>query len=153
MAPGPAGRVIRMAANSSDRPLLEELGRAECLRLIGEGAIGRVAFDDGEGPTVIPVNYAVDGDSVIFRTSVSGRLNRSLLTSVVGGEVRAAFQVDRFDESTHEGWSVLVRGGAHHLSDAETAKVPRVDSWPGGDREAWFRLAAANVSGRRLHSP
>ncbi|WP_433471997.1 pyridoxamine 5'-phosphate oxidase family protein [Spirillospora sp. CA-142024] len=142
-----------MAANSSDRPLLEELDRAECLRLIGGGSIGRIAFDDGEGPTVIPVNYAVDGDSVIFRTSSSGRLNRSLLTSVAGGDVRAAFQVDRFDESNHEGWSVLLRGGAHHMSAEEKAKVPQVDSWPGGDREAWFRLAAMDVTGRRLHRP
>ncbi|NKZ04014.1 pyridoxamine 5'-phosphate oxidase family protein [Actinomadura latina] len=140
-------------ANSSDRPVLEELDRAECLRLIAGGVIGRVAFDDGEGPTVIPVNYAVDGDAVIFRTSVSGRLNRSLLTSVVGGEVRAAFQVDRFDEADHAGWSVLLRGGAHPLSEEEREKAAQVDAWPGGDREAWFRLSAMEVSGRRLHRP
>jgi nitroimidazol reductase NimA-like FMN-containing flavoprotein (pyridoxamine 5'-phosphate oxidase superfamily) len=140
-----------MAANSSDQPVLEELDRAECLRLISTGTIGRVAFDDGEGPTVIPVNYAVDRDAVIFRTSVAGRLSHSLLTSVVGGEVRAAFQVDRFDEANHEGWSVLLRGGAHRLSEAEKPAVPQVESWPGGDREAWFRLAAMDVSGRRLH--
>jgi len=139
-----------MAANSSERPVLEELDRAECLRLIADGVIGRVAFDDGEGPTVIPVNYAVDGDAVIFRTSASGRLNRSLLTSVVGGEVRAAFQVDRFDETDHVGWSVLLRGGAHPLSEEEIEKAARVEPWPGGDREAWFRLSAQEVSGRRL---
>ncbi|WP_024935122.1 MULTISPECIES: pyridoxamine 5'-phosphate oxidase family protein [Actinomadura] len=142
-----------MAANSSERPVLEELDRAECLRLISGGAIGRVAFDDGEGPTVIPVNYAVAGDAVVFRTSVSGRLSHSLLTSVVGGEVRAAFQVDRFDEASHEGWSVLLRGGAHPLTEEEKAEVPRLESWPGGDREAWFRLAATEVSGRRLRRP
>ncbi|MFB4309976.1 pyridoxamine 5'-phosphate oxidase family protein [Actinomadura sp. GTD37] len=139
-----------MAANSSDRPVLEELDRAECLRLITGGVIGRVAFDDGEGPTVIPVNYAVDGDAVIFRTSTSGRMNRSLLTSVVGGEVRAAFQVDRIDETDHVGWSVLLRGGAHHLSEEERGRVAPVRPWPGGDRGEWFRLAAREVSGRRL---
>lgn len=142
-----------MASNSSARPVLEELGRGDCLRLLGEAGIGRVAFDDGEGPTVVPVNYAVDGDAVIFRTSVSGRLNRSLLTAVVGGEVRAAFEIDRFDESSHEGWSVLLRGGAHRLTDEEKTAVARVEPWPGGDRDAWFRLSATEVSGRRLHRP
>ncbi|TDD89862.1 pyridoxamine 5'-phosphate oxidase family protein [Actinomadura darangshiensis] len=147
-----------MAANSSDQPIsdqpvLEELDRAECLKLVAGGSVGRVAFDDGEGPTVIPVNYAVDGDTVIFRTSVTGRLNRSLMTAVVGGEVRAAFEVDRFDEADHAGWSVLVRGGAHPLSDEEKARVTPVDPWPGGDRDAWFRLTAMDVSGRRLHRP
>ncbi|MFG2089946.1 pyridoxamine 5'-phosphate oxidase family protein [Spirillospora sp. NPDC048824] len=142
-----------MASNSAPRPVLEELDRAACMRLIGDGGIGRIAFDDGEGPTVIPVNYAVDGDAVIFRTSVSGRLNRSLLTAVVGGEVRAAFEVDRFDEPSREGWSVLVRGGAHPLSDEEKATAAQVQPWPGGEREAWFRLSALEVSGRRVHRP
>ena len=140
-------------ANSTDRPVLEELDRAECLRLVSGGSVGRVAFDDGEGPTVIPVNYAVDGDAVIFRTSSSGRMNRSLLTSVVGGEVRAAFQVDRFDEADRMGWSVLLRGGVHRLSDEEIAKAAQVDPWPGAERDEWFRLAAHEVSGRRLRRP
>ncbi|HEY8480019.1 MAG TPA: pyridoxamine 5'-phosphate oxidase family protein [Spirillospora sp.] len=140
-----------MASNSTTSAVLEELDRAECLRLLAEGgSIGRVAFDDGEGPTVLPVNYAVDGEAVIFRTSASGRLNRSLLTSVPGGEVRAAFEVDRFDEAGREGWSVLLRGGAHPLDDEEKASVPNVEPWPGGEREAWFRLAAREISGRRL---
>ncbi|NEA22700.1 pyridoxamine 5'-phosphate oxidase family protein [Actinomadura bangladeshensis] len=139
--------------NSTDRPFLEELDRAECLRLVSGGSVGRVAFDDGEGPTVIPVNYALDGDAVIFRTSSSGRMNRSLLTSVVGGEVRAAFQVDRFDEADRMGWSVLLRGGVHPLSEEEVAKVAQVEPWPGDNRDEWFRLAAHEVSGRRLRRP
>ncbi|WUI03045.1 pyridoxamine 5'-phosphate oxidase family protein [Spirillospora sp. NBC_00431] len=142
-----------MAANSSGRPVLDELDRAECLRLLAGGSVGRVAFDDGEGPTLVPVNYALDGDAVIFRTSVAGRLNRSLLTVVAGGEVRTAFEVDRFDESSREGWSVLLRGGAHPLSDAEVARVAQVEPWPGGERDAWFRLAAREISGRRIHRP
>ncbi|TDC97482.1 pyridoxamine 5'-phosphate oxidase family protein [Actinomadura sp. 7K507] len=142
-----------MASNSSAQPVLEELGRADCMELLGQAGIGRVAFDDGEGPTVVPVNYAVDGNAVIFRTSVTGRLNRSLLTSVAGGEVRAAFEVDRFDEASHEGWSVLLRGGAHPLTVEEQASVAQVSPWPGGDREAWFRLSAREVTGRRLHRP
>ncbi|WP_121435824.1 pyridoxamine 5'-phosphate oxidase family protein [Actinomadura pelletieri] len=142
-----------MAANSADRPVLEELDHDECLRLIADGTVGRVAFDDGEGPTVVPVNYSLDGDAVVFRTSVSGRLNRSLLTAVTGGEVRMAFQVDRFDEASHEGWSVLLRGGAHPLSEEEITQVTAVEPWPGGERDAWFRLAPAEVSGRRVRRP
>lgn len=142
-----------MPSESSMQPVLEELDRAECLRLIAPGGIGRVAFDDGEGPAVIPVNYAVDGESVIFRTSVSGRLNRSLPSVVIGGQVRAAFEADQIDETTRAGWSVLLRGGTHRLSDEEREKAVRVDPWPGGKREVWFRLTASDVSGRRLRSP
>ncbi|GAA0227221.1 hypothetical protein GCM10009527_024480 [Actinomadura nitritigenes] len=143
---------VNMASDSA-RPVPEELDRQECLRLIAPGGIGRIAFDDGEGPTVIPVNYAVDGESVVFRTSLEGRLNRSLLTAVPGGQVRAAFEVDAFQDSTHEGWSVLVRGGAKPLGAEEKERAVRVDPWAGGQREAWFRLTAMEVSGRRLRRP
>ncbi|MBO2462523.1 pyridoxamine 5'-phosphate oxidase family protein [Actinomadura sp. LCR2-06] len=137
-------------ASDSAQPVLEELDRQECLRLIAPGGIGRIAFEDGEGPTVVPVNYAVDGESVVFRTSLEGRLSRSLLTAVPGGQVRAAFEVDAFQDDTHEGWSVLVRGGAHPLEGEERERAVRVDPWPGGEREAWFSLTAMEVSGRRL---
>ncbi|WP_131741632.1 pyridoxamine 5'-phosphate oxidase family protein [Actinomadura roseirufa] len=141
-----------MADEPAAKPILEDLDRAECMRLIAPGGVGRVAYDDGEGPTVVPVNYAVDGESVVFRTSVSGRLSRSLLTAITGGNVRAAFEVDRLDEASRSGWSVLLRGGAHRLSDEERDAAVRVDPWPGDEREAWFRLPAAEVSGRRLRS-
>ncbi|MFB4302902.1 pyridoxamine 5'-phosphate oxidase family protein [Actinomadura sp. NTSP31] len=137
-------------ASDSAHPVLEELDREECLRLIAPGGIGRIAFDDGEGPTVVPVNYTVDGGSVVFRTSLEGRLTRSLLTAVPGGQVRAAFEVDRIEERTQEGWSVLLRGGAHPMEDEEKANAARVDPWPGGERDAWFSLTAQEVSGRRV---
>ena len=153
MAPRAPGMGRGMASESSAQPVLEELDRAECLRLIAPGGVGRVAYDDGEGPTVVPVNYAVDGAAVIFRTSESARLNRSLLTIVPGGQVRAAFEVDRIDSASREGWSVLLRGGAHPLSDEERESCARVDPWPAGDRGAWFSLAATEISGRRLRRP
>ncbi|MER6811240.1 pyridoxamine 5'-phosphate oxidase family protein [Actinomadura nitritigenes] len=140
-------------ASDSAQPVLEELDREECLRLIAPGGIGRIAFEDGEGPAVVPVNYAVDGESVLFRTSLQGRLSRSLMTAVPGGKVRAAFEVDAFQDSTHEGWSVLVRGGARPLDDEEKERAVRVDPWPGGEREAWFSLAGMEISGRRLRRP
>ncbi|MFD0900489.1 pyridoxamine 5'-phosphate oxidase family protein [Actinomadura sediminis] len=140
-----------MPSDSSARSVLNEIERTECLRLIAPGGIGRVAFDDGEGPTVIPVNYTVDGESIVFRTSESARMNRSLLSSVPGGEVRVAFEVDRIDEATQQGWSVLLRGGAHPLSEEERESTAPVEPWPAGHRGAWFSLHATEISGRRLH--
>ncbi|REE94779.1 pyridoxamine 5'-phosphate oxidase family protein [Thermomonospora umbrina] len=129
---------------------LEEIDRDECLRLIAPGGVGRVAFDDGEGPTVIPVNYAVEGESVVFRTATEGRLNQSLSTVMAEAEVRIAFEVDAFDETDREGWSVLVRGGAHRMSEEEGADAAGVTPWPAGAREAYIRLSARSVSGRRV---
>ncbi|WP_019631049.1 pyridoxamine 5'-phosphate oxidase family protein [Actinomadura atramentaria] len=128
----------------------EELDREECLRLIAPGGVGRVAFDDGEGPTVLPVNYILDGDTVVFRTTLGGRINTGVTTVLRGAEVRVAFEVDRFDERLEEGWSVLLRGPAHHLSEDEIERAPKVRPWPRGPRESFISLTPVEISGRRL---
>ena len=52
-------------------PLLAELGRDECLRLLGAAAVGRVVVLTGVGhtPVIRPVNYVFDeaSQSVVFR--------------------------------------------------------------------------------------
>ncbi|WP_344588829.1 pyridoxamine 5'-phosphate oxidase family protein [Actinomadura vinacea] len=134
----------------SGGPVLEELERAECLALIRPGGVGRVAFDDGEGPTVIPVNYTLDGEAVVFRTSLEGRLTHSLATAMTGAAVRIAFEVDDIDAERHEGWSVLLRGGGHLLPDHERPPAATVQPWPGGERPVYIRLAPQEISGRHL---
>ncbi|XVQ09134.1 pyridoxamine 5'-phosphate oxidase family protein [Spirillospora sp. CA-255316] len=138
------------AADPSGRPVLEELDREQCLALIAPGGVGRVAFDDGEGPTVIPVNYAVDAGAVVFRTSLEGRLHQSLATALTGAAVRIAFEVDSIDPERHEGWSVLLRGGGQELPDHERPVSPAVEPWPGGERPVYIRLVPHHISGRRL---
>ncbi|GAA3210773.1 hypothetical protein [Nonomuraea helvata] len=45
-------------------PEREDLGRAECLRLIGQRGSGRITFDD----TLLPVGYAVRPHTVTLRS-------------------------------------------------------------------------------------
>lgn len=48
---------------------LEELPRDECLRLLAPLAIGRFAVTTPDGsPLVVPVNYVLDGEIVVFRS-------------------------------------------------------------------------------------
>ena len=55
----------------------ERLDVPECLHLLRTGGVGRVVWqDDDEGLTVLPVNYRVIGDSVVFRTSAASTLVR-----------------------------------------------------------------------------
>jgi hypothetical protein len=39
----------------------------ECRRLLGERHLGRLALVDADGPVILPVNYALDQGSVVFR--------------------------------------------------------------------------------------
>ena len=129
-------------------PRLEKLDHEECLRLISPGGVGRVAFTSPSGPMILPVNYAIEQGAVLFRTALGGPLDADLRTGIEGADFMVAFEVDRVDESTREGWSVLVRGGAHHV----TGDVDKdaVESWAGGDRSLYIRISPVEVSGRRI---
>ena len=91
----------------------ERLDAPECLRLLRGGEIGRVVWQDDDGLSVLPVNYRVIGDSVVFQTNAASTLARLVEPT------RVAFQVDEVDHATAIGWSVLVRGtsGAREAGD------------------------------------
>ncbi|MEU8384327.1 pyridoxamine 5'-phosphate oxidase family protein [Streptosporangium sp. NPDC048865] len=148
----PPGRG-RPAAGS----LLERLTEQECLRLLSPGGVGRVAFNDPAGPAILPVNYVLREGSIIFRTAFGGPLDEPLRTGVRGVELKIGFEVDRIDEAGRAGWSVLVRGGAHHVSSPEehaVAEASGVQAWAGGDRELYVTIVPSEITGRRIrHTP
>ncbi|MEU8203965.1 pyridoxamine 5'-phosphate oxidase family protein [Streptosporangium sp. NPDC049046] len=154
-APGDLAR--RIARRREDlgltRDRLETLDRDECLRLITPGGVGRIAFEEIGGPVILPVDYALHGSSVIFRTAFGGPLDDALRTGAQGVESKVAFEVDRIDDAGREGWSVLVRGGIHHVSSEEDRAALAalgVRPWTGGEREPYVRIAATEVTGRRI---
>ena len=66
-----------------------------------------------------------------------------------------SFQVDRIDDTTHTGWSVLVQGVAHDVSSAvdttsEQLRRLALITWAPGARHRWFRIRFDTISGRRL---
>ena len=44
------------------------LDRDQCLRLLADDEIGRLAVIAGNTPAIFPVNYRSDGDTIVFRT-------------------------------------------------------------------------------------
>ena len=48
-----------MAALQPDDPVLEELSRAECLRLLATATIGRISYTRQALPAMEPVNFAL----------------------------------------------------------------------------------------------
>lgn len=90
---------------------LTRLTRADCLRLIGVTAHGRVVFTDAAMPAVQPVAFVLDGDAAVFRVRNGGPLDWATRDAVVG------FHVDAIDPHTHAGWSVLGVGRAYEVTD------------------------------------
>jgi transcriptional regulator with XRE-family HTH domain len=128
-------------------PVLESLSAAECRAYLGSGGVGRFLFDEERGPVAIPVNFRMLGDDVVFRTA------RGTGESAGAAQRHVSFEVDHLDEALGEGWSVLISGHAHAVTDpAELAEVKAlgVEPWAGGDRGLYIRLAPVVVTGRRI---
>jgi uncharacterized protein len=138
-----------MATRSDNR--LEILGRDECLRLLATDEIGRLAVVVANTPLVVPVNYALDGDAVVFRTDPGTKLDQ-------GPRARASFEVDCFDRVERRGWSVIATGRLEEVTHFDAATFERVrgldvDPWAAGEKAHWMRLQPDRVTGRRLPGP
>jgi hypothetical protein len=130
-----------------DRNGLEELERDECLRLLGQRHVGRVGVTVRALPVVLPVNFAVLGDDVVFRTDRGAKLDAALHHAVV------AFEVDSFDTFDHTGWSVLVTGVADPITDPgelEAARRLPLRPWAGGNPDNYVKIRSQLVTGRRV---
>lgn len=133
--------------------VLETLDEAECLRLIAAGGIGRLVYAGRYDLTVLPVNYKFYDGAILFRTAQDSTTDEDLRTGIDRAEYRVAFEVDNFDMTRREGWSVLVQGPAHHVDSADEladVQTAGVDPWPGGEREHFIRITPARITGRRV---
>ena len=131
----------------SGHPVLQTLTAAECYDLLSPGGVGRVAFTAADGPVVLPVNFAMAGQTVIFRTAPD-----RLLAGYLDGP--AGFEVDRLDEALSQGWSVLVSGRAVRVTrEAEVRRLEQhagVRPWAGGARDVYVRIIPRRITGRRV---
>ncbi|MCY9783552.1 pyridoxamine 5'-phosphate oxidase family protein [Nocardiopsis sp. EMB25] len=125
------------------------LERETCLNLLAEHSVGRVAFtiEGDAAPTILPVNYLMTNDTIVFRSTLAGTIMRH-------GRGYASFQVDQFDEERREGWSVLVSGRCRWIRDpGELSRLPQgrmPQPWAAGPRDEVLKITPARVSGRRI---
>jgi hypothetical protein len=69
------------AAELGSGPIV--LDRAECMQLLATQSVGRVAYATDAGARILPVNYVLGADCVIFRTVPDGEIFRYALNSTV----------------------------------------------------------------------
>ncbi|MFF7474655.1 pyridoxamine 5'-phosphate oxidase family protein [Streptomyces sp. NPDC008092] len=128
-------------------PEFTELSRTECGDLLSTHGVGRLAVSTALGPVIVPVNYSVVDGTIAFRTV------RGATPSLASGRP-VAFEVDRIDDVFSQGWSVLVRGHAHLVTDLgeqlRLAEQAHSTPWAGGRRELWVRIDPFAVTGRRI---
>jgi len=129
---------------------LEMLERRECLRLLASQPVGRVAVVMEPWPMIFPVNYALDGDSIVFRTDEGSKL------SGASSGFHMSFEIDGIDDTGRRGWSVVVNGVGREVVDAtELARlrVLELEPWSPGPKTHWIRIRPETVTGRRIARP
>lgn len=127
---------------------IERLPRDECLRLLANDEVGRIAVNVFNLPVMVPVNYRLDGEAIVFRTDEGTKQNR-------GPWAAASFEIDHFDRVAKLGWSVVVKGRLEEVTRAQRETFDRVHAlainpWGGGEKSHWMRLTPLEISGRRI---
>ena len=126
---------------------LRTLSPEECLDLLEPGGIGRVGFASDGRIMMLPVNFAVTGKTIIFRTAPDTLLARY-------ADAQVSFEADHLDDARREGWSVLVHGHAQQVTD-ERAVMRLEDQlnlqpWAPGARDVYVRIVPIQITGRRI---
>ncbi len=118
-----------------------------CWELLRSVSIGRLAVIVAERPEIFPVNHVVDRGTIIFRTADGTKLAGSI------GSAPVAFEVDGYDESTAEAWSVIVKGRAEEIRQLhdllDTVDLP-LEPWHGDPKHRFIRIEPEEVTGRRF---
>ena len=147
-------RAVNNDSHRANRPELanglEVLDPTECRRLLVSVPIGRIVFTDQAMPAVQPVNFLVHNGAIIVRTGEGSKLAAASRDAVV------AFEVDQIDPEYHTGWSVVVVGHAHEVTDQagrhELLGLP-LRPWASGVRDHVIRIPIEVIYGRRIAPP
>lgn len=125
------------------------MSETECREHLGLSSVGRIGLSMDALPAIFPVNYIVDGDSVVFRAAIGTRLAEASNRGVV------AFESGYIDPGGLGGWSVLAVGIPCETGDpADRLQLAlhHPAAWSRTGQDRFFRLAIDMISGTRVLS-
>ena len=122
-----------------------ELSPSACWQLLRETSLGRIAVSAAGTVDIFPINYAVDGDTIVFRTAPGTKLLELAIND------RVAFEIDHHDDN--EAWSIVIKGVAERLerqSEMDAAEGLGLTPWIPTLKYRWVRIHPTEVTGRRF---
>ena len=120
---------------------------AQCVHRLESKEVGRIAFVRGSSVQLYPINYAWDGEAIVFRCAAE-----SPISEAVGKEV--VIEVDHIDERERFAWSVIARGTPELVDPEVTPELMRrlrslsLYPWAEGEKGVWIRMIPSPLSGR-----
>ena len=133
-----------MTTRPHDEPV-QRLDAEECWELLEGEELGRLAYRLVDEVHIVPVNYVVDGRSLLFRTASGNKLLAAALHSDV------ALEIDWYDDVS--AWSVVARGHLRRLGEDEAHRVDdlRLHPWVPTLKYDVVELVPEIVTGRHFH--
>jgi hypothetical protein len=118
-----------------------------CWALVAGEEVGRLAVSVDQHPDIFPVNYAVDDETLVFRTAEGTKLSALFVDSAV------AFEVDGYDAETGTAWSVVIKGHAVEvpMQDLLDDLAFPLFSWTPTSKPRFVRVVPDEITGRRFH--
>jgi hypothetical protein len=135
---------------NDERSGLEVITLSECVQLLESQEVARVAFSANGVLQLLPINFAWDGEGIVFRCESDSSLIKSVGTEVV-------LEVDGMDQRNRTGWSILARGIPVSVEPDRTPELATrlrrlpLYPWVGGEKGHWLRLIPAPLTGRRVN--
>jgi nitroimidazol reductase NimA-like FMN-containing flavoprotein (pyridoxamine 5'-phosphate oxidase superfamily) len=127
---------------------IEILKRDECLAAMRTVPVGRIGLTFEGLPLILPVNFTIVEDSILFRTAVGTKLDIAWSGAMV------AFEVDRYEADGSMGWSVLAIGQASEITDPrelERVRSVPIRPWVAPDAASHLiRVDTTILTGRRF---
>lgn len=133
--------------NHGNSVWIEHLTPAECWELLEAQPVGRLGVLVDSAPEIYPVNYVVDRGAIVFRTGGGTKWRGFERNPSV------CFEIDAVDPVGATGWSVLLKGRAVALTDAEDIRLAGLlplHPWAFEHGTRFVRIVPAEVTGRRI---
>ena len=98
-------------------------------------------------PSIFPINFVVDRESIVFRTAAGTKLSEAVTGQTV------AFEADGYDADAGEAWSVIIQGRAFEIErmhDYFDALALPLFPWHAAPKHHFVRIEPDEMSGRRF---
>lgn len=125
----------------------DRLSVDECFAMLATCRMGRLGAIVNGRPVIVPAAYVSEGAGLLVR--VDGNLLDDAMHHV-------AFEIEATDAKSGTGWSVVVQGAAHDVTDQVDSQDFEGSGAAPDDRTVrvtrWIRIRPGHIIGRRLPS-
>lgn len=121
------------------------LSQEECWDLLKGQEFGRLAYILGERIQLVPVNYAVNGQTLVFRTAQGSKLAGVMSNAAV------VFEIDQINDDAETAQSVVLHGVADVLPPDAEGMVEQLGlrPWLDSVKPTLVLITPDEITGRR----